>query len=190
MEKAGEMNKLRAVMIIVTGCVLTIGMASLPAQAGSVHAIVASSPKYYDWESAAGALGFMTSDATNVNSGLYIVANGGAIQDWTATGCQTLAGHVYCHQQIEGTNFCLSTYQLILGDFLRLDYCNAKGGNQQVDEQWWFSGSANGNFIRGTLKNYGDGGYAVSNGHDGDGVYLGTFSGANNNYWYYAPVSS
>lgn len=208
--KERHVNKLRAVIIIIAGSGLATGMAVLPVQAASIHAVspVARSGKCgpfrcpadgsstrtatateYFWRAYAGAQDFMNSD--DADGDLVYVSTGADV--WKATGCDTLpnlltgTNTIFCHQQDQyNTALCLSSYGVALGGQLKLDDCDATGGGRQDDEQWWFAGNLTGT-VAGVLLNYGKSEIAVSNGNDNDPVNLGEPSGANNNYWGYDP---
>jgi hypothetical protein len=184
-------KRLGAVIASIACSALAAAMAAGPAQAASIHAASPAAPAGkcgsfpcandgpYVWQSDVGAKDYMT------------VYDNGMIVDpvyddfpIVAYGCETTTGyngtHIYCHQQLEDTNECITVYKVTppYGQ-LTIDSCTAKGGGQQYDELWWFDNTGN---DLGFLLNY-NGDVAYSNGDNGDHVMDGYYTAAPNNYW-------
>lgn len=63
----------------------------------SVHAASASAVTDYYWEAYAGARDDMTADGTDPDDSVSITSTNPDL--WIATGCQTLDGHICCHEE-------------------------------------------------------------------------------------------
>jgi hypothetical protein len=174
--------RVAAVISAVAIIVLAAGMAAIPAQAASSLNL---------WGSDTGA--FYPMNALAEQNSLVLTESTGSF--WTSLNCDTIGGHIYCHQELvlyssgiyDYTGFCMSAYDVPEGNILEMQSCKQSGGGAQVDQLWWFEGGNLSGTKAGLLVNDGTSLIAVGNGQLGSGVYLDSPSGAKNNFWFYVP---